>query len=164
MYKSLLVILTLVVLIACTDSNKSNQSRQISKEKTHLTIYKRESCGCCNDWITHLNNNDFHTQAVNDENLTKFKLNKDIASRYHSCHTAVSTDGYVFEGHIPAKYIQQFLANKPKNTIGLAVPAMPVGSPGMEMDDKFSPYNVLLLRKDGTYSTFASVSNQKKQY
>jgi len=164
MYKSILIIFTLVVLIACTDSNKSNLSTQASKQKTELTIYKRESCGCCNDWITHLDNNDFHTQAVNDEKLTQFKLNKGIAPRYHSCHTAISTDGYVFEGHIPAKYIQQFLANKPKDALGLAVPGMPAGSPGMEMGDNFSPYKVLLLDKDGTYSTFASVSNQKDQY
>jgi hypothetical protein len=89
--------------------------------------------------------------------------NKTIC-RFHSCHTAISTDGFVFEGHIPAKYIQTFLANRPQNVIGLAVPAMPAGSPGMEMGDRFSPYKVLLLNKDGTYSTFSNVENQKEQY
>jgi len=164
MYKSLFLIFSLAVLIGCGNDNQTSVKMQASHSKTHLTIYKRESCGCCNDWITHLDKNDFHTEAVNDENLTQFKLNKGIAPRLHSCHTAVSTEGFVFEGHIPAKYIQTFLANIPEDTIGLAVPAMPAGSPGMEMGDRFSPYKVLLLHTDGSYSTFANVDTQKEQY
>ncbi|SFC38404.1 DUF411 domain-containing protein [Pseudoalteromonas denitrificans] len=164
MYKSLLVLFTLAALLACTDITISNVNSQNTAQKTKLTIYKRESCGCCNSWITHLDKNHFDTQALNDEKLTQFKLNKDIKPRYHSCHTAVSQDGFVFEGHIPAKYIQQFLKNKPEDVIGLAVPAMPIGSPGMEMGNRFSPYQVLLLKKGGSYSVFAQVSSQKEQY
>jgi hypothetical protein len=164
MYKSLFLLFSLATLIGCGNDTQTQEETQISHSKTHLTVYKRESCSCCNDWITHLDNNDFHTQAINDENLTQFKLDKGIAPRFHSCHTAVSTDGFVFEGHIPAKYIQTFLANKPKNALGLAVPAMPAGSPGMEMDDRFSPYKVLLLNKDGSFTTFAEVLTQMEQY
>lgn len=164
MYKSLFLLLSLAALIGCGNDKQTNIATQISHNKTHITVYKRESCGCCNDWIMHLDKNNFHTQAVNDENLTQFKLDKGIAPRFHSCHTAVSTDGFVFEGHIPAKYIQTFLANRPKNAIGLSVPAMPAGSSGMEMGDRFSPYKVLLLNKDGTYTTYAEVLTQMEQY
>ncbi|MFW2405782.1 MAG: DUF411 domain-containing protein, partial [Gammaproteobacteria bacterium] len=66
--------------------------------------------------------------------------------------------GYVFEGHVPAKYISEFLQDPPDGARGLVVPAMPVGSPGMEYKDQFSPYDVLLLKADGTYEVFAHVS------
>ena len=82
-------------------------------------------------------------------NLNKLKSDKGISPRYQSCHTAVSKDGYVFEGHIPADIIQRFLANPPPNAIGLAVPGMPAGSPGMEMGSRHDEYDVFLLSKDG---------------
>jgi len=75
----------------------------------------------------------------------------------------VSTDGFVFEGHIPAKFIHQFLNEKPENAIGLAVPAMPVGSPGMEVGNKFMPYQVLLLKADGSSEIYADVPTAEKQ-
>jgi hypothetical protein len=70
----------------------------------------------------------------------------------------------VFEGHIPARYIQQFLDNPPADAIGLSVPGMPVGSPGMEVGDKFIPYQVLLLKHDGSTEVFARVEQQTHQY
>ena len=78
-------------------------------------------------------------------------------------HTVVSKDGYVIEGHIPAKYITQFLNEKPINTLGLSVPGMPVGSPGMEYQNKFMPYQVLVLNKDGTSSIYAEIDNAVQQ-
>ena len=80
-----------------------------------------------------------------------------------SCHTAVSSQGYAFEGHIPARDSHQFLANPPADGIGLTVPAMPVGSPGMEVGDKFMPYRVLLMKKDGSTEVFASVESAAQQ-
>ena len=73
-----------------------------------------------------------------------------------SCHTGVSADGYFFEGHIPAKFVTAFLANPPENAAGLAVPGMPAGSPGMEMGDRFNPYSVILVKKDGTTEVYAT--------
>ena len=87
-----------------------------------------------------------------------------IANNLRSCHTAVSTQGYVFEGHIPARYIHQSLANPPADAMGLTVPAMPVGSPGMEVGDKFMPYQILLMKKDGSTEVFASVGSMAQQY
>ena len=80
-----------------------------------------------------------------------------------SCHTAVTSDGYVFEGHVPAKYIAQFLANPPSEAIGLAVPGMPMGSPGMEYQNKFSPYQVMQINKDGSTAVYAEGDSANAQ-
>jgi hypothetical protein len=87
-----------------------------------------------------------------------------LQGQYHSCHTAVSEQGYLFEGHVPAKLMQDFLEQPPADALGLAVPGMPMGSPGMEVDDRFSPYQVLLVKKDGSYEVYATIEEQADQY
>lgn len=129
-----------------------------------LHVHKRASCGCCNKWISHIKQGGFHAMAHNNNDLTALKLKHNIQRQYHSCHTAISKDGFVFEGHIPAKYIHQFLAEKPEGAIGLAVPGMPLGSPGMEVGDRFSPYQVLLLKSDGSAEVYAQVNSLEEQY
>ena len=105
-----------------------------------MDVYKSPSCGCCG------------------------KSEWGIAPQYQSCHTVVSDDGYVFEGHIPARFLQQFLAAPPADALGLSVPAMPMGSPGMEMGDRFTPYQVLLLKRDGSAEIYGQVSSPLEQY
>lgn len=100
-----------------------------------LTVYKDANCGCCEKWLTHISERGFSVSAHNINNLYEFKQSKGIPASMQSCHTAVSSQGYVFEGHVPAKFISRFLATPPKDAIGLTVPAMPVGSPGMEYQD-----------------------------
>lgn|SRR5690625_1949470 len=124
-----------------------------------LDVYKDANCGCCNDWIHHANERGFTTRGHDIKNLYQFKLSKGIARENQSCHTAVSGEGYVFEGHVPARYVHRFLSAPPVNAIGLAVPAMPVGSPGMEYQNRFQPYQVLLLLKDGSTKIFAEVNS-----
>ena len=80
-----------------------------------------------------------------------------IKPEYRSCHTSVSNNGFIFEGHIPAKYITKFLLEDHPNAIGLSVPGMPLGSPGMEFDDRFTPYNILILYKDGSSEVYAEI-------
>ncbi len=130
----------------------------------HLDVYKSETCMCCEKWISNLESKGFHAVARHPADLNQEKVKRGIAPRYHSCHTAVSTDGYVFEGHIPATIIQRFLSEKPKSAIGLAVPGMPMGSPGMEMGNHFDPYDVLLLKADGSSSVYAHISRIDQQY
>ena len=77
--------------------------------------------------------------------------------KYRSCHTSVSENGHIFEGHVPSKYISQFLSENHPNAIGLSVPGMPLGAPGMEYKDRFTPYDVLILFKDGTSKVYAQV-------
>lgn len=130
----------------------------------HLNVFKSETCMCCEKWISNLEPKGFHAVAHHPADLNQEKVKRGIAPRYHSCHTAVSTDGYVFEGHIPASIIQRFLAEKPKGAIGLAVPGMPMGSPGMEMGNHFDPYDVLLLKADGSSSIYAHISRIDQQH
>lgn len=135
-----------------------------SSPATHLNVYKSPTCGCCARWIDHAEENGYSVDSHHPEDLTSFKLAKGIGLRYQSCHTAISQEGYRFEGHVPAKYVTQFLQSPPQGSIGLAVPGMPVGSPGMEMGDRFMPYQVLLLQEDGSHKVYADVENAKDQY
>lgn len=135
-----------------------------STSPTLLTVYKSPSCGCCKQWMSHLDNADFKTVANHPESLDSIKARYHIAPNLRSCHTAVSEGNYVFEGHIPARYIRQFLASPPGGAIGLTVPAMPLGSPGMEVGNRFMPYQVLLLKQDGGTEVFAEVETSEQQY
>jgi len=139
--KSTLAFITIISLasFSAAASNKSTASTDVENKsatsKIVLDIYKNPSCGCCKKWINHIDQNDFQSTVHNRANLSPLKISKGIAPQYRSCHTAISEDGYVFEGHVPAKFIKQFLTEKPKNALGLSVPAMPIGTPGMEMGD-----------------------------
>ena len=92
--------------------------------------------------------------------MQELKEKYNIKPEYRSCHTGVSEDGYIFEGHIPSKYITQFLSEKNPNAIGLSVPGMPLGSPGMEVGDRFTPYDILILYKDGTHKVYAEINRR----
>lgn len=185
-----LLIFVSVMLAACTDSNevkvaekqsessgampvKSSSSDQIAVSRVALEkdvsgavaldVYKSPTCGCCGSWIEHIEKSTFTTKTIHPADLSLEKSQRGIQPMYRSCHTAVSQDGYVFEGHVPAKYIEKFLADKPQEAIGLAVPGMPAGSPGMEMGDMFTPYPVLLLKKDGTSEVYAQINSVEDQ-
>lgn len=135
------------------------QSQAIYSQPS-LLVHKTPTCGCCKKWIKHLKSNGFSTSIKDHQSLEAIKEKFDIKQEYRSCHTAVSEDGYIFEGHIPSKYITQFLSEKNPNAIGLSVPGMPLGSPGMEVGDRFMPYKVLILFKDGTNEVYAEINEK----
>ena len=115
-----------------------------------VEIWKDPSCGCCQDWVKHLNRNGFSTR-VNDEGNTAARTRLRMPAALGSCHTGLVA-GYVLEGHVPAREIQRLLKEKPK-AIGLAVPGMPVGSPGMDgpaYGTRRDAYDVLLVLADGS--------------
>jgi hypothetical protein len=119
-----------------------------------VEVWKDPSCGCCKDWIKHLQANGFQVKA-HDTGNTDARARLGIPIRYGSCHTA-QVGGYAIEGHVPAREIHRLLKERPQ-AVGLAVPAMPVGSPGMdgpEYGTRKDPYDVLLVRKDGTASVY----------
>ena len=122
-----------------------------------LLVHKTPTCGCCKQWIKHLEKDGFSISIKDHQSLQEIKESYQIKSEYRSCHTGVSKNGYIFEGHIPSKYITQFLSEEHSNVIGLSVPGMPLGSPGMEVEGKFMPYDVLILFKDGTSKVYAEV-------
>ncbi|WP_341937555.1 DUF411 domain-containing protein [Marinimicrobium sp. C2-29] len=144
------------------DTSQSAEAREPQAQT--LTVYKSPTCGCCEDWIVHLEEKGFQTTAEHPDDMRTKKTELNIAPQYGSCHTGVSESGYVFEGHVPAKLVQQFLDNPPENALGLAVPRMPVGSPGMEMGDRFDPYDVLLLKTDGSSEVYARIEQPEQQY
>lgn len=122
-----------------------------------MQVWKGPSCGCCKDWISHLEVNGFQVQ-VNDAGNTDARERLGVDVKYGSCHTAL-VGGYAIEGHVPAREIRRLLQDRPP-AIGLAVPAMPIGSPGMDgpaYGSRKDPYDVLLLSKDGSarvYQTY----------
>lgn len=117
-----------------------------------VDVYKSPSCGCCGAWVEHLRQAGFavRTHDVNDVPAARQRLG--MPERLGSCHTA-KVGGYVVEGHVPAADIQRLLKEQPK-AIGLAVPSMPPGSPGME-SPKPVPYDTLLVRTGGETTVFA---------
>ena len=168
-----LMLLVPLLLVACTEPAVDpavDKVAQVSAPVTDsvlpaitLTIYKTPSCGCCKKWISHLEQNNIVSAAENYDDLTGIKKRYGIKPEHYSCHTAVSEQGFVFEGHIPARYIRQFLAESHPDAIGLTVPAMPMGSPGMEVGDSFMPYDIIMLMKDGSSSVYAHVSAASQQ-
>ncbi len=117
-----------------------------------VAVYKSPTCGCCNKWIAHLEANGFEVNAHDVADLTQIKLEHGVRQELTSCHTAL-VDGYVIEGHVPAADIQRLLQERP-DVVGLAVPGMVIGSPGMEGATS-EPYNVLTFDRDGNTTVFA---------
>ncbi|WP_435951063.1 DUF411 domain-containing protein [Psychrobacter sp. DM8] len=132
-------------------------------QNVSATVYKDANCGCCKEWIGHAEGHGLSATAHDVDDLSLFKDRYSVPQQMRSCHTTVTTDGYVFEGHVPAKYMAQFLAKPPSGAIGLAVPSMPVGSPGMEYQDKFMPYKVMQLNKDGSTAVYADIDSPEAQ-
>lgn len=121
-----------------------------------LQVWKDPNCGCCNDWISYLKRDGFQIQAFDTGN-TAVRKRLGLPDKYGSCHTAL-IGGYVIEGHVNAREIRRLLAEKPK-AIGLAVPGMPVGSPGMdgpEYGTRKDPYDVVLVLHDGSSRVYQS--------
>ncbi|MEZ9059550.1 DUF411 domain-containing protein [Vibrio pelagius] len=110
--------------------------------------HKSPYCGCCTDWTVHMQEAGFTVTEKLHDNMNAVKQKLGVAPELASCHTA-EIDGYVFEGHIPADDIKAFLDNPPRNAIGLAVPGMPMGSPGMEYGDQKDEYSVYAFNEKG---------------
>ncbi|WP_405023263.1 DUF411 domain-containing protein [Marinospirillum sp.] len=105
-----------------------------------MQVYKSASCGCCKDWVTHIEEAGFEVEAHDLSDVNSKKQELGLPYQLASCHTAV-IDGYVIEGHVPASDIKRLLSERPEIT-GLAVPRMPHGSPGMETGRQ-DPYEVV---------------------
>ena len=120
-----------------------------------IEVWKSPSCDCCTGWVEHLQDNGFAVKVkdTSPAMLDQIKRQAGISDKLASCHTG-KIDGYVIEGHVPAADIKRLVSEKP-DAAGLTVPGMPIGSPGMEVDDKRQPYDVLLLRKNGATEVFA---------
>ena len=149
--------LSLLIFILALSAESSQLNTQKMNPLMELLVHKTPTCGCCKMWVDHMENNGFTINTQDHQSLIKIKDKLKIKTQFRSCHTAVSTDGYFFEGHVPSKYVSQFLKENNPNAIGLSVPGMPLGSPGMEVEGRFTPYDVLIHFKDGTSKVYAEV-------
>jgi len=127
---------------------------QVAPAATSIEVWKDPNCGCCKDWISHMEQNGFKAKVFETgNNAARARLG--MPQQLGSCHTAL-VQGYVIEGHVPAQDIQRLLKEKPQ-ALGLAVPGMPIGSPGMDgpaYGGRRDRYEVLLVLKDGSTRVF----------
>ncbi len=122
-------------------------------KKPTITVYKDPGCGCCKKWIEHLIKHGYHVDARDTPGMAEIKRTLGVPHRIAACHTAV-VNGYLIEGHVPAADIDRLLAQRP-TVAGLAVPGMPMGSPGME-GGIAQRYQVVSFDKSGKTAVFAS--------
>jgi hypothetical protein len=121
-----------------------------------VRVYKDPTCGCCEKWVEHLRAAGFVVTVLNTADVTAVKDKHRVPKQARSCHTGV-VNGYAIEGHVPAADVRRFLTKRPAGALGLAVPGMPLGSPGMEVPGgTVQPYDVLAFDKNGRTSAFAS--------
>lgn len=133
-----------------------------ASSNNQITVWKTPTCGCCQAWVAHLRKNGFEVTTHDVEDTAPVRQKLGMNAKYGSCHTG-RLGNYVLEGHVPAQELRRLLREQP-NALGLAVPGMPTGSPGMEMGDTRDAYDVLLVMADGSsrvYQSYPSKSSSK---
>lgn len=127
-----------------------------------MTVHKDVACGCCDGWVDHAREHGFTVTTDEATPLHEIWEQHDVPADLQSCHLARTADGHLFIGHVPAGFVTEFLADPPSGARGLSVPAMPVGTPGMEQGEQFDPYEVMLLTEGGAevYAEVTSPSDQ----
>ena len=145
--RSLTVALTLTTALGVGASSLAQSARPM------VTVYKSPTCGCCSKWIEHMKAQGFDVKSTDQSDVTPIKTQYGVPADAQSCHTAL-VGGYVLEGHVPASAVKKLLSEKPK-VVGLAVPGMPVGSPGMEVPSgQVEAYNVVAFDKAGKQTVY----------
>jgi hypothetical protein len=117
-----------------------------------VNVYKTATCGCCKKWVEHLQSNGFSVNVTEVASVAPYQEKYGVPDGMQSCHTAV-VKGYTIEGHVPAADIHRLLKSRSKAK-GLAVPGMPMGSPGMEVGGRVDPYAVMLFDAQGKTSVY----------
>jgi len=128
----------------------------MAQTRPQVEVWKDPNCGCCKDWVTHMEANGFDVK-VHDSGNTAARKRLGVPDKLGSCHTAL-VGGYAIEGHVPAREVHRLLKERPA-AIGLSVPGMPVGSPGMdgaEYGTRTDPYDVVLFSRSGTTRVYQS--------
>lgn len=146
---TLVLLIGLGVWLSGTAGTRA-QSARIAKPS--VTVYKSSTCGCCVKWVEHMKANGFNVTARDVEDIDVPKRSHGVPQSAASCHTAV-IGGYFVEGHVPADVVLKMLREKPAIK-GIAVPGMPVGSPGMEVPGYKDPYNVLSVDNAGRTAVY----------
>lgn len=137
----------------------AHRHRAKGRPKPSVQVWKTASCGCCKDWVSHLKDNGFDVAVHDVEETVQARRKAGIPDQYASCHTGI-VQGYALEGHVPAREIKRLLRERPK-AVGLAVPSMPLGAPGMDgpaYGNRTMPFNVLLILPDGSATVYQAYS------
>ena len=148
-------VLNIFLAIALLVFNAGIKAETLSADKPiDIVVYRSPSCECCGKWLEHMKKNNFNVKDIVTDDVQAIKKKYGVPEAMASCHTAI-VDGYVIEGHVPANDIMKLLKTKPK-IVGIAVPGMPSGTPGMEMGDRKDSYNVMSFDKENHYEIFNS--------
>jgi hypothetical protein len=135
-------------------ARQSSNAPAVASQGPTIEVYKDPTCGCCAKWVEHLQAHGFTAHMTNSRDVASVKASHGVPRQVQSCHTAI-VDGYVVEGHVPAADVRRLLTERPA-IAGLAVPGMPVGSPGMEMPGaRAQAYEVLAFDRSGNTHVFA---------
>src|SRR5690606_24505238 len=129
-----------VALVAAPLALAAASCSKPAAAETVVTVYKSPTCGCCANWVDHLRENGFAVEVVDRPDVAPITRQHSVPDVLASCHTAV-VEGYAVEGHVPAEVVRRLLAERPA-VKGIAVPGMPIGSPGMEQGSRKDPYEV----------------------
>jgi hypothetical protein len=141
-------------LIGSISIARSPAPMSVTGKPIDIVVYRSRLCSCCGKWLEHLQENNFNVREIRTGELRAIQDKYGVSQELASCHTAI-VDGYVVEGHVPADDIKKLLKTKPK-VIGIAVPAMPIGTPGMEMGDEKEAYEVISFDREKHYQIFNS--------
>jgi hypothetical protein len=142
-----------LALVSAHSGDAANAATAPAAKPIAIKVYKTPQCGCCKAWVQHLSRNGFQVESMDMPDLALIKQKYGVKPALEACHTAV-VNGYVVEGHVPADIIKKFLKERPA-VVGLAVPGMPAGSPGMEGAMK-ERYDVLTFDRAGRSRVYAS--------
>lgn len=154
MSSSIIRTTTMAILLSLSACGEDAGGSKENQPYPKLIVHKNQSCLCCSEWVKHMKRYGFSVEVRNVDNLAPIKDSAGIPAGMGSCHTA-QVGQYFVEGHVPAEDVQRLLREMP-DAKGLTVPAMPIGSPGMEdPSGKTQPYDVYLVAKDGSASVFA---------
>lgn len=137
------LLLAPLALLACVESAAA----------ATIEVVKSPYCGCCTHWVEYLRAEGFEVRVVEAEDVTPTARRLGVPDDLRSCHTA-SVEGYAIEGHVPAADIRRLLEQRPQ-AAGIAVPGMPIGSPGMEQGNRRQPFQTILFTREGRRSLFA---------
>ncbi|GAB1543561.1 DUF411 domain-containing protein [Scytonema sp. NUACC21] len=149
----LISIITGFAVMSCATAAVAGEGNTASFSGTQeITVYRSPYCSCCGGWVEHMQKHGFKIKDIKTDEIEAIKQKYNLPPQLASCHTAI-VDGYVMEGHIPADNIKRLLKQKP-NVAGLAVPGMPVGTPGMEMGSKKQPFAVMAFDSNGDVTVF----------
>lgn len=148
----MMMLLLVLLLVACGSGGDSSEVPN-PDDGPEVIVYRSPTWGCCGDWVGYMRENGYRVEAKDMDDLTPIKAQYQIPQALQSCHTAI-VDGYVIEGHVPVEDVNRLLTEKP-DVIGLAVPGMPTGSPGMEGPNPV-PFDVVAFTVDGSFTIFAN--------